>query len=94
MASVETKAAETEGETETRPSSFFSRSRLGGEYTAKRKETIVNQNVECLTYAVPHVSSIRLDMSILVQELCKSPDDSPGLSFLTSLMVSVDVKQY
>ena len=40
VASVETNATlETEGETETRPSSFsFSRGRPGGEYTAKRKD--------------------------------------------------------
>ena len=29
-----------------------------------------------------------------VQELCESPGGRPGLSVLTSLMVSVDVKQY
>ena len=30
----------------------------------------------------------------IVQELCESRGDHPGLSVLTSLMVSVDVKQY
>ena len=65
LASVETKATETEGETETRPSPFFSRGRPGGEYTANRKETIANQNVEYFTYAVPHISSIRLDLNTL-----------------------------
>ena len=65
MASVETNATETEGETETRPSSFFSRGRPGGEYTANRKETIVNQNVEYFTHAVPHTSSIRLGLNTL-----------------------------
>ena len=29
-----------------------------------------------------------------VQELCKSRGDHPGLSVLTSLMVSVDINQY
>ena len=29
-----------------------------------------------------------------IQELCKSPGGRPGLSVLTSLLVSVDVKQY
>ena len=29
-----------------------------------------------------------------VQELCESRGGRPGLSFLTSLTVSVDVKQY
>ena len=27
-----------------------------------KTETIVNQNVECLTHAVPHISSIGLDI--------------------------------
>ena len=31
---------------------------------------------------------------IIVQELCESRGGRPGLSVLTSLMVSVDVKQY
>ena len=30
----------------------------------------------------------------IVQELCESRGGCPGLSVLTSLMVSVDVKQY
>ena len=70
-ASVETNATETEGETETRPSTFFSRGRPGGEYTANRKETIVNQNVECFTHAVPHISSIRLDLNTFRLGLCQ-----------------------
>ena len=32
--------------------------------------------------------------SVRVQELCESRGGRPGLSVLTSLMVSVDVKQY
>ena len=32
--------------------------------------------------------------SNIVQELCESRGGRPGLSVLTSLMVSVDVKQY
>ena len=31
---------------------------------------------------------------LIVQELCESRGGRPGLSVLTSLMVSVDVKQY
>ena len=54
VASVETNATETEGESERKPSTYFSRSRPGGGYTANRKETIVNQNVECFTHAVPY----------------------------------------
>ena len=30
----------------------------------------------------------------IVQELCESRDGRPGLSVLTSLLVSVDVKNY
>ena len=33
-------------------------------------------------------------MDVIVQELCESRDGCPGLSVLTSLMVSVDVKLY
>ena len=33
-------------------------------------------------------------MSIIVQELCESRGGRPGLSVLTSLLVSVDVKIY
>ena len=32
--------------------------------------------------------------SIIVQELCESRGGRPGLSVLTSLLVSVDVKNY
>ena len=31
---------------------------------------------------------------VIVQELCESRDGRPGLSVLTSLLVSVDVKLY
>ena len=33
-------------------------------------------------------------MRVRVQDLCESRGGRPGLSVLTSLMVSVDVKQY
>ena len=33
-------------------------------------------------------------LSIIVQELCESRGGRPGLSVLTSLLVSVDVKVY
>ena len=37
----------------------------------------------------------RLDKNIfIVQELCESRGGRPGLSILTSLLVSVDVKNY
>jgi len=35
-----------------------------------------------------------LDQHIIVQELCESRGGRPGLSVLTSLLVSVDVKIY
>ena len=35
-----------------------------------------------------------LTVIIIVQELCESRGGHPGLSVLTSLMVSVDVKLY
>ena len=34
------------------------------------------------------------EQEIIVQELCESRGGRPGLSVLTSLLVSVDVKQY
>ena len=33
-------------------------------------------------------------MDIIVQELCESRGGRPGLSVLTNLLVSVDVKNY
>ena len=33
-------------------------------------------------------------LTLIVQELCKSRGGRPGLSVLTSLLVSVDVKNY
>ena len=35
-----------------------------------------------------------LSLSLIVQELCESRGGRPGLSVLTSLLVSVDVKLY
>ena len=35
-----------------------------------------------------------INIEIIVQELCESPGGRPGLSVLTSLLVSVDVKLY
>ena len=37
---------------------------------------------------------VRWACSVIVQELCESRGDRPGLSVLTSLLVSVDVKNY
>ena len=35
-----------------------------------------------------------IDIISIVQELCESRDGRPGLSVLTSLLASVDVKMY
>ena len=37
---------------------------------------------------------LHLIQSVIVQELCESRGGRPGLSVLTSLLVSVDVKIY
>ena len=37
---------------------------------------------------------VRWASSVIVQELCESRGGRPGLSVLTSLLVSVDVKNY
>ena len=37
---------------------------------------------------------LRLSVCLIVQELCESRGGRPGLSVLTSLLVSVDVKIY
>ena len=45
----------------------------------------------CLVYVVVIVT---LCLGLVVQELCESRGGRPGLSVLTSLLVSVDVKNY
>ena len=45
--------------------------------------------------ARPHsLINLALALTLIVQELCESPGGRPGLSVLTSLLVSVDVKLY
>ena len=41
-----------------------------------------------------HVGTYRDQTIFIVQELCESRGGRPGLSVLTSLLVSVDVKLY
>ena len=41
---------------------------------------------------VAHKSKVRVPFGIIVQELCESRGGRPGLSVLTNLLVSVDVK--
>ena len=40
------------------------------------------------------INSCRLIIYCIVQELCESRGGRPGLSVLTTLLVSVDVKNY
>ena len=49
---------------------------------------LLGDGVECIIMGF----SERIDY--IVQELCESPGVRPGLSVLTSLLVSVDVKNY
>ena len=41
-----------------------------------------------------YIKAIIIIISLIVQELCESRGGRPGLSILTSLLVSVDVKIY
>ena len=45
-------------------------------------------------YAVDYNSRAPMTADYIVQELCESRGGRPGLSVLTSLLVSVDVKLY
>ena len=46
------------------------------------------------TGSVDMKRQILLNLGVIVQELCESRGGRPGLSVLTSLLVSVDVKIY
>ena len=46
------------------------------------------------TVSVDVKHHVHLHCLVIVQELCESRGGRPGLSVLTSLLVSVDVKQY
>ena len=48
--------------------------------------TVFKVKYKCMIYIV--------HFSIIIQELCESRGGRPGLSVLTSLLVSVDVKLY
>ena len=51
--------------------------------------------VEVAVLGSPSLISLRFGRkAIIVQELCESRGGRPGLSVLTSLLVSVDVKIY
>ena len=58
---------------------------------------VIRQDWTCsgaLSGTRPDKSSPPLTRSVIVQELCESGGGRPGLSVLTSLLVSVDVKLY
>ena len=51
--------------------------------------TVAVERFECLDTA-----TVATRAAFIVQELCESRGGRPGLSILTSLLVSVDVKNY
>ena len=48
----------------------------------------------CDQYVYKHGLMLLYVLVVIVQELCESRGGRPGLSVLTSLLVSVDVKNY
>ena len=69
--------------------------------SAKRSEvwrfpvsTVALLAVSSVSTIVPIYTPATILLLIIVQELCESRGGRPGLSVLTSLLVSVDVKLY
>ena len=62
-----------------------------GTVTVIGRELPTHQNVPCPA-SIKRVSSRK--RALIVQELCESRGGRPGLSVLTSLLISVDVKNY
>ena len=59
--------------------------------------TGISKCYTCMRNAQYHfwlTDTMHASYTIIVQELCESPGGRPGLSVLTSLLVSVDVKIY
>ena len=52
-------------------------------------ELVAQSTISCVTYGETNVAA-----HVIVQELCESRGGRPGLSVLTSLLASVDVKIY
>ena len=48
----------------------------------------------CHFFGCPELRKIMMTQRYIVQELCESQGGRPGLSVLTSLLVSMDVKNY
>ena len=55
---------------------------------------VLSSNHPCVLSLVIHILKREYRYVHIVQELCKSRGGRPGLSALTSLLVSVDVKNY
>ena len=56
--------------------------------------TVALLAVSSVSTIVPIYTPATILLLIIVQELCESRGGRPGLSVLTSLLVSVDVKLY
>ena len=54
----------------------------------------VRNPAERLSFSLSKNAKYRIPRRAIVQELCESRGGRPGLSVLTSLLVSVDVKIY
>ena len=59
---------------------------VSGMYTPKERE-IISKYINVYSF-------VSVSVHTIVQELCESRGGRPGLSVLTSLLVSVDVKLY
>ena len=57
-------------------------------------EIKVRNPTERLSFSFSKNAKYRIPQRAIVQELCESRGGRPGLSVLTSLMVSLEVKQY
>ena len=51
--------------------------------------------MSCVAYLATRIKPAKIvRWAVIVQELCESRGGRPGLSVLTSLLVSVDIKNY
>ena len=60
----------------------------------KKLVTHVESHASAVSLLESYIKAINNNNNVIVQELCESRDGRPGLSVLTSLLVSVDVKNY
>ena len=68
--------------------------KLFGPNSEKDSEIFGDSTSVLSVYGLNYENSFYISVVIIVQELCESRGGHPGLSVLTSLMVSVDVKLY